>query len=111
MVSGSKWEVLVWGNSQYTFSFHQDLKPTYMAPVENHRKAHVIMADTDIADATDKKHKKHSHKKRKSKGSHSRKKHSRSKDDKRKHFKKLSEGSGETEKNAISLEDSSGGLQ
>nr|XP_021201746.2 uncharacterized protein LOC110384667 [Helicoverpa armigera] len=78
--------------------------PTYMAPVENRRKApvHIAVVSENSDDVDSKKKKKHGHKKRKNK-SHSHKKHH--KDEKRKRFNKLS--SGEIEKNVVSLEDSS----
>uniref|UniRef100_A0A2A4K340 Uncharacterized protein n=1 Tax=Heliothis virescens TaxID=7102 RepID=A0A2A4K340_HELVI len=77
--------------------------PTYMAPVENRRKAPVHIAIlSESSDDVEKKKKKHGHKKRKNK-SHGHKKHH--KDEKRKHFNKLS--SGELDKNVVSLEDSS----
>ncbi|KAJ8704710.1 hypothetical protein PYW07_011898 [Mythimna separata] len=83
--------------------------PTYMAPVETRRKnpqVHIAVPNTG---EDDKKRKKHAHKKRKGKGSRSHRKHSHSKDEKRKHFNRLS--SGEAEKNAVSLEDSSEAVQ
>ncbi|KAJ8706960.1 hypothetical protein PYW08_011094 [Mythimna loreyi] len=80
--------------------------PTYMAPVETRRKmSQVHIAVPSPGEEADKRRKKHAHKKRKAKGTRSHKKHSHSKDDKRKHFNRLS--SGEAEKNAVSLDDSS----
>ncbi|KAG6451563.1 hypothetical protein O3G_MSEX007229 [Manduca sexta] len=75
---------------------------TYMAPVDTRRKApsHIVLSDSS---GDQKKRKKHLHKKKRGKG-HGHKKH-HGKEEKRKRFTKLS--SAESDKNAVSLEDSS----